>query len=244
MDEESYEIQYSSSESMGKNVKTDRRYYIADRIENDNSIFSYYVINEDFYSKSFRDTNGVIYKAVDYFDSLDDRWIRYLIYDASNMDSYSSSTIEEQNSENDNKSVFEMKVLKNGQRGLSNFIIGAGVNYDFGIGDWNELLEGIRNEIRILQSIPESTDLKLDPLYKMEQAMLNTNYMAPQILKDLNSDKYEETLKKILYANFKVGDTNQIYNSNIVDTNLYQIARIVHNQSIPCNIVNFAFFYA
>ena len=87
------------------------------------------------------------------------------------------------------------------------------------------MIDTIRDRIRALKGIP--VGVKPDVLVEFEKTMSNTNYIAPQILKDLDSKVYYDALYSNLYSSFNVKDTNRLLNPSIEDTTLYQVARIL-----------------
>lgn len=184
----------------------------------------------DFLNKTFSDKWGEKYNTIDYFDSIGNECIRIVLYGISGIESdFLKKVI--------SLSIDGMNLCKKIPRNI-NFIVGAGINCGYGIGEWDSLIDAMRGEIRRIKHIPISSSTS-DILVDFEKKMLNTNYIAPQMLKDINSYSYERVLYDNLYSVFNPMNTDKKYNSTIEDTNLYQIVRIAANQPGECKVLTF-----
>lgn len=108
---------------------------------------------------------------------------------------------------------------------LYSFILGSGLDSDYGVGDWEKLVNVIDNKTSSLSGVP----VKI--LRKFSKDRCNTNYYTPQILKDINQIKYFDLIQTFLYKSFKVRDTDYKSSPLISDRNLFQICRILATQS-------------
>ena len=179
---------------------------------------TFFVKEYDYEEKCFRDESDTIYNARVFFDDVDDSLIWSVLMGVLGVESFLS--------ENHHKNTEIGKIMFESIRPSQyRFILGAGVNSGYGLGNWNCLIDSIRDEIRALKGIPHGT--KPDILLKFETDMSNTNYIAPQILKDLDSVIYYDTIYKSLYGSFNPNIVNQTLNPTIEDTTLFQIARIL-----------------
>lgn len=96
----------------------------------------------------------------------------------------------------------------------------------------------MRSRIRTIKNISE-TEESQDKLISFEKAVLNTNYIAPQILKSIDSVAYNKVLYSSLYQDFNEKKTSSKYNKEIEDTNLYQVARIMARQHGNSRVLTF-----
>ena len=129
------------------------------------------------------------------------------------------------------------------------FILGAGVNLDKNLnvtlGNWNKLIDAMRGRVRSLKGLttpsiikgpdiqPKGLSYKIklcDDLINLEESICNTNYIAPEILKDLDEDLYYKELYYNLYSSFDPSQLNDKINAELEHTNIYQIARIANEQ--------------
>ncbi len=179
---------------------------------------TFYVEGNDFEEKCFRNTPGQRMDARYYFDSMGNYLIWSIMMGVLGIERLSSEIY--YNDLDIGKSLFEEKYPSQYQ-----FILGAGINEGYGLGDWNSLIATIRSKIRVLKGIP--TVAAHDELVEFEKKMSNTNYIAPQILKDLDSNEYYDAIYSNLYSSFNANDTDRSLNPSIEDTTLYQVARII-----------------
>jgi hypothetical protein len=75
-------------------------------------------------------------------------------------------------------------------------------------------------------------------LTDFEGKLCNTNYVAPQILKDIDSNAYRKTIYDTLYFS-GYDDTFLKLGKPVVDTNLYQVARIASQRKRLTRILTF-----
>ena len=193
---------------------------------------SFLTYEYDYGQKTFHDDSGEIYETKGFFDIVGDDilWnIMVGIVGVKNYLSYSDSYIVI-----DGKSYFEK--LKPEQH---RFILGAGINSGYNLGGWGYLIDSIRKNIRKIKKISCCKDPQRDSLLNLEKAMSNTNYIAPQILKDLDLKVYYKTIYDSLYDKFNISKTYLTIDSSIEDTTLYQVARIVSKQKEGTQVLTF-----
>ncbi len=190
---------------------------------------TFIIIEDDFNHKCFHDETNEKYSVESYFDEIADYLIWLIMIGVLGVEDYFNDIYHEDISIGNE--LFEQNKPKDYR-----FILGAGINKDYGLGNWDSLINAIRKRIRTIKNIPTKPDILLD----FEQKMSNTNYIAPQILKDLNSQSYYGEIYSSLYASFNVNKTIEYYNPSMKDTTLYQIARIASKKN---NTVVLSFNY-
>lgn len=205
---------------------------LAYKYKDGKKINTYFVEPEDYFQKTFRDHWQEVYSATDYFDVLGDDIVWFILMGIVGFDSRDRK-------DDSKKRIDGLTIFNQNKPKILNFIIGAGVNTGFGIGDWNNLIDAMRTSIRGLKGIPVPGGTTPDYLKEFEEKMCNTNYIAPQILKDLDSKVYYHRLYENLYNSFNPAKTSKLLNASIVDTNLYQIARISASQKGDNSILTF-----
>ena len=179
---------------------------------------TFFVKENDYEEKCFRNGTEQKINTRSFFDEIDDYLIWSIMMGVLGVENFSSDTYID--SLDIGKSLFEEKKPLQYR-----FVLGAGVNTGYGLGNWDGLIDTIRDRIRALKGIP--VGVKPDVLVEFEKTMSNTNYIAPQILKDLDSKEYYDALYSNLYSSFNVKDTNRLLKPSIEDTTLYQVARIL-----------------
>lgn len=113
------------------------------------------------------------------------------------------------------------------------FILGAGVDYDYYPSSWNDLISLMN--YRIWGDIVDSGNyVSFDGLLSLEGQLSNNNYVAPQILEDIDSDAYEKTLYEYLYYRYPL--PRDVLTRH---TTLYEIARIAVTQSDNTKVLTF-----
>lgn len=105
------------------------------------------------------------------------------------------------------------------------FILGSGIDFDYGVGKWDNLITDIASKTASLSGVCVTN------LENFSKDRCNTNYYTPQILKDINPTDYFNIIRIFLYGKFKENETNNAFNPTIIDRNLFQICRIVSTQS-------------
>lgn len=188
---------------------------------------TYYVEKEDADKLTFHEKH-VGYKSQtqrhsvpEFFSKLDDNWLSIVVFSVSGFVPTSASI---------NDIVYyvpDPKVLRE-----CDFILGAGTDIDFSIGNWKTLVNNIESEI-INRLTCTSKELK-----DFEGDLCNTNYIAPQILMDMDSNVYRKTIYDTLYK----GGYNPAFSNlskPIDNTNLYQVARIAAHRKRPTQILTF-----
>ncbi len=195
------------------------RYYEGKRVE------TFYIEPNDYELKAFHSSNAGILYCEECFDDIDSGWMWVIMMGVLGIKNYASK----ETYLHDKKSGLDLfeENYPSGRGAEYRFILGAGVNGAFGIGDWNNLIDSIRDGIRASKSIPTNPDPQKDTLICFEKSMCNTNYIAPQILKDLDSARYYDAIYESLYKKFNERDTYKSFNTSIEETSLYQVARII-----------------
>lgn len=216
-----------------KNNKNRNNRIIAYKFSGKELVDVYKVDTEkDYKQKTFRNESDEVYSAKDFFGLIDQDLLWYVLTGVLALIDNDIKFLE-------TESLNGLEIFSNLRPDTLNFIIGAGVNKDFGFADWDKLIEEIRRQIRNIQGILHPVDGAVDELIKFEAKMLNTNYIAPQILKDLDSNIYYKTIYNVLYGNFNPNSTELSYNSKLVNTNLYQVARICDMQKKQTSVLTF-----
>ena len=128
----------------------------------------------------------------------------------------------------DGKALFEMY-----RPDSLNFILGAGINSGYDVGNWDDLIAAMRDSIEKINGTT-SSEIK-----SFEKDICNTNYIAPQILKDLNSSQYYSVLYDNLYGKYNARKLAKATRPNIEDTNLYQVVRILATQERDATVLTF-----
>lgn len=187
---------------------------------------------KDYEQKTFRNEFNEVYSAKVFFESIDQNLLWYILTGVLALSDNDIKSLE-------TKYLNGLEIFSSLRPDTLNFIIGAGVNKDFGFADWDELVEEIRRQIRNIQRISHPVVGVVDELIEFEAKMLNTNYIAPQILKDLNSNIYYKTIYDVLYGNFNPNSTELSYDSKLANTNLYQVARICDMQKKQTSVLTF-----
>ncbi len=176
------------------------------------------VMENDYDNKSFHNGRGEKVSAESFFYIIDDYLMWSIMMGVLGEEFFSAETYDQ--------SIYVGRRLFEEKRPTQyRFILGAGVNANYGLGDWAGLMDSIRDRIRSLKSIPAKANP--DELVSFEETMSNTNYIAPQILKDLDTKAYYDVIYKKLYGLFDPQCTNVYHNPSIEDTTLFQVARIV-----------------
>jgi len=223
----------SSSKAM-RALKTNGKTTLAIEYIGSKKSREYYVDDVDYKQKTFSDNKGGKYDARYYFDSLGE-WIVFLIYGLSKHSQYLYEIID---LDNIGKMLFQ-KCKKND----FNIIVGAGINDGFEIGNWDNLIDSIRAKTITMmvvpgKNIPERTEV----MKKFEKDMLNTNYIAPEILKEISENTtggaYLDTIYENLYHSFHIWTVSDKTNHDLVNKNLYQIVRIACTKP-KCKILTF-----
>ena len=158
---------------------------------------------KDYEQKTFRNESNEVYSAKDFFESIDQNLLCYILTGVLALSDNDIKSLE-------TKYLNGLEIFSSLRPDTLNFIIGAGVNKDFGFADWDKLIEEIRRQIRNIQGISHPVAGVVDELIKFEAKMLNTNYIAPQILKDLDNNIYYKTIYNVLYGNFDPNSTNYL----------------------------------
>lgn len=232
-DEIHYEIRTIEKEDGKDNYKKEKNKdrILAYKYIDGKKTNEYLIRPNDFLNKTFSDKWGEKYSTIDYFDSLGNEIIRIVLY---GIDGIDPASLNEQSA-----LLFDgMQLFKRKKSQNLNFIVGAGINHGYGIGEWDPLVDAMRNEIRTLKGIPIPSSPS-DILVDFEKKMLNTNYIAPQILKDMDPCIYESAIYQNLYFAFDPTTTEKKHNPTIDDTNLFQIIRIVASRADESKILTF-----
>ncbi len=235
--------------STPKNTKKFKKYI--GEYSTDNKRIKYCIIDGDDKKYIFRDKDKIDAPInIDiFFSSIDDEYILWILL--SILDFKSIGNLDDTV---DNISLFYgKKNIVNKKIDDYRFILGAGINLDHNLhipmGNWTDLIESMRSTTRNIlniQSLPNPqlylsniqntySNVKrirlFDELTDFEGAICNTNYVGPQILKDLDNKAYYNNIYDNLYpatsdfTNLKVSN-----NSSLVDTCLYQVARIIEEK--------------
>lgn len=195
--------------------------YFNGKLEN-----SFLVDRNDYANLLFRDSKGNVFSCDKYFSDLDDVLLWFIIIGIIGFDSISLEDLK------NNKDI-NFLISENNVRDCS-FILGAGINFDFKIGDWSTLVNDIKD------ATTTSIGCSDEELKDLETALCNTNYIAPQILKDHDQVIYRKTIYNSLYnQGYKPSLTDSERNSEISNTNLYQIARIASSQNNTTKVLTF-----
>ena len=219
-----YEVRYKFDETDGTDnsslvskKKAEREHILAYLYLSGRQKDVFSVRENDFNEKCFHNTTEQIETAT-FFDEIDDFLLWSIMMGVLGVENHSLDTYLDSVS-------LGKKLFETNRPAHYRFILGAGVNNGYGLGDWDSLVETIRQKIRFLKKIPSGT--KPDALAKFEERMSNTNYIAPQILKDLDSSVYYDAIYSNLYSLFDANNTRKSSKSSIEDTTLFQVARIV-----------------
>lgn len=234
LDNAEYEIRATDSEKdmqTGIQIKSKDK-FIAYKYINGKKTNAYIIKPDDFLNKTFSDMWGEKYSVAEYFSSLWDEYIRVVLYGVYGINPDMIRNVNW-------VPIKGMEIFKINKSPKFDFIIGAGINNGYKLGEWNDLINSMRDEIRAIKGIPFPGSSGTDILKNFEEKMLNTNYIAPQILKDLNPREYEYTLYENLYGKFNPTVTDQKFNSDIENTTLYQLVRIAASQADNCKILTF-----
>ena len=229
INKENYRIQINKPKFFKEKSKINN--VMAYQVRNSELLNAYTIQDDDYDELKFSDIFGEKYNIANYFDLIDNNVLFMFIYLVRKDMSSKDETFAYMG-----KQVFE-EIFDNE---TYNFILGAGVNVDYRIGNWDYLINDIRDEISNIKGISKKD------LCSFEEKMLNTNYIAPQILKDLNVKDYYYVLENNLYHNFDINDTVELRRlngtnpkKNIKDTTLYQIARITASQKGNSKVLTF-----
>ena len=222
-----------SKEEKVNGIKLDRRKYpkeLAFFKQNGKHICTFLVNEEDFSKHTFRDDKGNVFDTKNYFDALGDSLIWMLM---TGICGFNKDEIKNyKNHDFMARTIYRIpksKTLSN-----CNFILGAGVNYDYNIGDWDTLINNIEKEI---QTKIGSSQIDLE---YFKRQLCNTNYISPQILKDYDDKTYKSIIYDTLYnSGFNITNTDKTMTPLITETNLYQVARIASSQSKMTKILTF-----
>ncbi len=176
---------------------------------------TFVIKDKDYEDKTFHDELDNVYNAKQFFDEINPYIVWAIMMGVLGLESF----IKEKHFSGDEigREIFERNRPDNYR-----FILGAGVNKAFSLGDWDELVSDIRDQINILKGISNTNGLT-----EFEKSMSNTNYIAPQILKDLDACAYYDTIYSRLYSTFSADKMFCERNPDLVDTTLYQVARII-----------------
>ena len=202
--------------------------------QNEEMVDWYYLAENDHEELKFSNKYNERLSVEDYFDNIiPDSFIWILLLGVINIDfvSYIRSQ--------DNKERVIMlykdinDVVKRKTKQHHDFILGAGVNIDYKIGSWASLINAIENEISI------KTGISIADVEDFESRICNTNYIAPQILKNMNENQYYQIIYDSLYSLYGGASTPNEDYKRVEDTNLYQVARIASNQKQRTRILTF-----
>ena len=118
------------------------------------------------------------------------------------------------------------KDINNLNDGPYSFIIGSGIDYDYGASSWNKIINNLKKKVA------SQLHIHVGEVSQFSQVMCNTNYYIPQMYKEINKSKYFKSIYNLLYKDFGLNLTNVNEKPEIEDFNLYQVARIIAIQSI------------
>ncbi|WP_022779473.1 SIR2 family protein [Butyrivibrio sp. AE3009] len=230
-------------------IPKSKKYYkvLGQLIPKNQKTIIFYLTEDDYDSKRFHDSTGQAYSAYDYFYNQFGKSTIELLA----MSTYGMKKMVELGYEPGSllKDTLGMELLNKRKNEEYRFILGAGVNKDNGLnntfGSWAELVDSMRNEVRTIKSIPIPVlpDLKAlgislpykleikDDLISLEQDICNTNYIAPEILKNLDPQKYYDVIYNNLYSSsFNPRMFDKDNNEQLENTTLFQIAKNVYQK--------------
>jgi hypothetical protein len=191
----------------------------------------YFFTLEDYENWQFKDSSNQVLNAKTHFSKINQSLLWFLLADAIGiqpMDFPKSFDLE----------LFSADDLIPKDFKFNRFILGAGINFDFEIGDWDKLINSMRDEIK------KRYLLNNRELINFEEKLLNTNYIAPQILKDKDDKLYYNVLFNNLYPRAFISkiEMNQFdvdNNPGLINTNAFQIARISSTSKYRSSILTF-----
>lgn len=111
------------------------------------------------------------------------------------------------------------------------FILGAGINHEYGIGTWDGLLDLMDQFVKERQRVSddkESTKNFVD----FKGRLANTNYIGPQLAENIDREVYFDILNNWLYK-----ESSEDFNDR-ESTNLYQVVRIASTKE-KCTVLTF-----
>lgn len=232
--------------STPKNTKEIKRYL--GEYNTENNKIKYCVVEEDYKQLTFRDKDRINepIKVGEFFSDLEDSYFLWVLLSSLDFKRFKGYEIPFERL----PQIEGMNILANKKIEEYRFILGAGVNLDQNLGitmgNWNDLVESMRNATRNILNIPSIPSSKyllsqiqngfpniknirlFDDLTCFEESICNTNYMGPQILKDLDAITYYQQIHNNLYPNyFNVSNLDIRNNNTLIDTSLFQVARII-----------------
>ncbi len=206
------------------------------------SVVKTFLINErDYEEMTFRDNNNNIYNILVTFNFLGDSLLFILLIGICGFSmiyfQYIINNIERIIRE---ITIYNTLNFRPDPGCLSNydFILGAGVNVNFKIGNWKSLIQKIEKAIRT------ETGLQYFELQKFKGMLSNTNYISPQILKDYNEKHYLDIIYSTLYNRNHQSFMKKISNPSrfgikLEKFNLFQVARIASLQERTTKVLTF-----
>ena len=111
------------------------------------------------------------------------------------------------------------------------FILGAGINHEYGIGGWDKLLGSMDRFVKKCQRVHDDKK-SCENFVEFKEKLANTNYIGPQLAKNIDREKYFEILNSWLYK-----ASSEDFNAK-ESTNLYQVARIASAKE-KCVVLTF-----
>lgn len=175
----------------------------------------YYCTEESFDKKVYLNKNEKKLNVYTEFNELDDDLILFMLLLSLENCDYSMILNENYNIENVNK-LLKIDCFK------YNFILGSGVSIDFNAQSWDDLIDEMRNNISKIKKV------NVDDIKKLEDKLCNTNYVIPQIEKDIDKDRYFNDIYNSLYSKYNpvILKSDKI----IQDFSLYEVAKIISTQ--------------
>lgn len=197
------------------NIIKDKNYFFYVYIEDNETIFAFSYDEKSRKDLIYYDQNGNSYSVEEKCDYIKDDLVFLLILIS--KEDYRIDNFYRKNKLEFNKEIY------NNIRFPYSFILGSGVDLDYGSGDWNSLIDKMNNEIH--------SEMEILPIHEKEYTKFIDsfgikNYSVPQVLKLINRKAYYDTIYDNIYDTF---DYTKLNNE---DYTLFQIARIINYQNL------------
>ncbi len=199
--------------------KNNKVTYFAYLYNDEKFVDAYYFTNNQYIIKKFSSFYGDELDVYSHFDILRDNVVSFLLMGS--KESINSSFI----FKNEINAYSIINSIDIGMFRYS-FILGTGISSYFNVKKWSDLID----EIKTTLSNGLGTSTK--KLEEFQNDIGNTNYILPQIEKDLDRDAYFKIIYDSLYANFNNHMVNIKTNRDLENQTIYQIANILSAQTL------------
>ena len=186
----------------------------------DESLISAFFFMDNDQREFFYDIYNNIYDINAAFNFLTDNEILYLILGVLKKKDYSLLLSQE----NELDLLYESNERKKDilQKSFTySFILGSGIDRPFGCMSWDALLVEMKKRVSTVFNVSEKN------LNEFENKIGNTNYVIPQVVKDIDEDQYYRIIYDGLYSNYLHDIMDLSINHDFEKETIYQVANVL-----------------